>query len=189
MTVSEAATTDVPTDVEGDLATGVEGAAWAAERVCGELREAYLTVAAAAVLLGRAGDGSMHPELRLARRCGEEALDLASHVEQLLGSGLARLRDQIGGGDVTSIGRVVASLDESRTQFAEAAERLAGLPGRLRAAERQLRDDEDPRLRIVGVTEDWSQAADHLGLLTDNLTEAVAALATYADRITGATTT
>ncbi|MEO3742454.1 hypothetical protein [Plantactinospora sp. B5E13] len=177
MTVPEAATTDVP--------TGAEAAAWAAERVCGELREVYLTVAAAAVLLGRAGAGSMHPELRQARRCGEEALDPASHVEQLLGSGLARLWDQIGGGDVTSIGRVVGSLDESRTRFAEAAERLAGLPSRLRDAERQLRETDDPRLRIVGVADDWSQAAEHLGLLTGNLTEAVGALASYTDRITG----
>ncbi|WP_159079436.1 hypothetical protein [Plantactinospora sp. BC1] len=35
-----------------------------------------------------------------------------------------------GGGDVASIGRV-GSPNVSRTRFAEAAERLAGLPGRL----------------------------------------------------------
>ncbi|WP_159079437.1 hypothetical protein [Plantactinospora sp. BC1] len=70
MTVPEAATTDAP--------AGAEAAAWAAERVCGELREAYLIVAAAAVLLDRAGEGSVHPELRQARRCGAEALSLAS---------------------------------------------------------------------------------------------------------------
>ncbi|WP_422768620.1 hypothetical protein ACN28C_17535 [Plantactinospora sp. WMMC1484] len=135
MTVPEAATTDVP--------AGAEAAAWAAELVCGELREAYLLVAAA-VLLDRAGDGPVHPELRQARRCGEEALNLAAHVERPLGSGLTQLRGQIGGGDVASIGRVVGSLNVSRTRFTEAAERVAGLPGRLHHAERQLRETADP---------------------------------------------
>ncbi|MEQ4302020.1 hypothetical protein ABNF97_11625 [Plantactinospora sp. B6F1] len=179
MTVPEAATADMP--------AGPEAAAWAAEKVCGELREAYLLVAAAAVLLDRAGDGSTHPELRQARRCGEEALSLASHVERLLDSGLTQLRGQIGGGDVASIGRVVGSLNVSRTRFAVAAERLAGLPGRLHYAERQLREAADPHLCIADVTRDWSRAAEHLGLLTGSLTEAVGALASYADQVTGAT--
>ncbi|AVT40283.1 hypothetical protein C6W10_31825 [Plantactinospora sp. BB1] len=138
------------------------------------------------MLLDRAGDGSVHPELRRARRCGEEALSLAGHVERLLGSGLTQLRGQIGDGDVASIGRVVGSLNVSRTRFAEAAERLAGLPGRLHDAERQLRETADPRLCIADVTRDWSRAAEHLGLLTGSLTEAVGALASYADQVTGA---
>jgi len=177
VTVPEAATTDTP--------TGPAAAAWTAEQVSGELRDAWLLLATASVLLERTSEGSMHPELRRARRCGEEALDLASSVEQLIGGGLAQLRDQIGGGDVTSIGRVVGSLNVSRSQFAEAAERITALPQRLRAAEQQLHDATGPELDVAEVTRDWARAIEHLGLLADSVTEAAGALGSYADRVLG----
>ncbi|MBF9134476.1 hypothetical protein I0C86_36935 [Plantactinospora sp. S1510] len=162
-------------------------AAWVAEQVAGELRDAYLTVAAAAALLERTGAGSAHPELRQARRCGEDALDLANHAEQLLGGGIRRLHERAGRADVTSIGQVAGTLTVSRTQLAEVADRIAGLPDRLRTAERRLRDVVDPDFAIEVVTEQWSRAAEQLGLMTASLTEAGGALTSYTDRLTGAT--
>ncbi|MFY1689475.1 hypothetical protein [Plantactinospora sp. WMMB782] len=173
---------DVPVD------TPEASAAWAAEQVAGELRDACLTVAAAAALLERTGAGSAHPELRQARRCTEDALDLAHHAEQLVGSGIRRVHERFGRDDVTSIGQVAGTLNISQTQFAEAAERIAGLPDRLRGAGQRLRDAGDPDCSTDTVTEQWSQAADQLGLMTASLTEAAGALASYTDRLTGATT-
>ncbi|AVT29894.1 hypothetical protein C6361_10755 [Plantactinospora sp. BC1] len=162
-------------------------AAWAAEQVAGELREAYLTVAAAAALLERTGAGSAHPELRQARRCTEDALDLANHAEQLLGGGIRRVHERFGRDEVTSIGQVAGMLTVSQTKFAEVAERIAGLPDRLRGAGQRLRDAGDPDYSTDVVTEQWSQAAEQLGSMTASLTEAAGALATYTDRLTGAT--
>ncbi|MEU1607724.1 hypothetical protein ABZ428_31095, partial [Micromonospora matsumotoense] len=51
----------------------VASAIWAVEQVAAELRETYLGVAAAMVLLQRVGAGCPHPALRLARRSGEDA--------------------------------------------------------------------------------------------------------------------
>lgn len=164
------------------------GAAWAAEQVAGELREAYLTVAAAATLLERTSAGSAHPELRQARRCGEDALDLANHADQLVGGGIRRLLDRFDQAPVTSVGQVAGTLDVTRTRFAEAAERVAELPARLRAAEQRLRNSgAEPDFGTEIVTEQWARAADQLGLMTASLTEAAGALATYTDRLTGTT--
>ncbi|AVT36401.1 hypothetical protein C6W10_07840 [Plantactinospora sp. BB1] len=160
---------------------------WAAEQVAGELREAYLTVAAAAALLERTGAGSAHPELRQARRCAEDALDLANYAEQLLGGGIRRVYERFGWDEVTSIGQVAGMLTVSQTRFAEVAERIAGLPDRLRGAGQRLRDAGDPAYSTDVVTEQWSQAAEQLGSMTASLTEAAGALASYTDRLTGAT--
>jgi hypothetical protein len=173
-------TEDVPPD------TPEASAAWAVERIAGELREAYLTVAAAAALLARTSTGSAHAELRQARRCGEDALDLATHAEQLIGGGIRRLHDRAGRADVTSIGQVAGTLTVSRTQFAEAAERVAGLPDRLRVAEQRL-DAADQDFVTETVTDQWSGAGEQLGLMTASLTEAVGALTSYTDRLIGAT--
>jgi len=180
MTVPGAAT-DVPVD------TPVASAAWTAEQVASELREAYLAVAAAAALLERTSDGSAHPALRQARRCGEDALDLASHAEHLLGQGIQGLHDRLGRVDVTSVGRVAGALTASRTQLGEATERVAGLPDRLRVAGQRLRDTDEPDLATEGVTGQWSRAAEQLGLMAVSLTGAVAALASYTDDLTGTT--
>ncbi|GAB3968005.1 hypothetical protein V1634_02405 [Plantactinospora veratri] len=181
MPAEEVLTKDVPMDAPE------ASAAWAAEQVTGELREAYLTVAAAAALLERTSAGSVHPELRQARRCGEDALDLANHAEQLLGGGIRRLHERLGRADVTSIGEVAGTLGVAQTQFAEVAERIAGLPDRLRGAGQRLRDAGDSDYSTDAVTEQWSQAAEQLGLMTASLTEAAGALASYTDRLTGAT--
>jgi hypothetical protein len=187
VTVPEAATTedeheDVP--VEPPEAASV---AYAAEDVVDELRKVLLAVIAASALLVRTSEGSAHPALHRAKRCGEDAIELAIHAEESIGEGIGELRTQLGELDVTSVGQVVGALDVSRTQFAEAAERIAGYPERLRTAGQRLRDVDDPELTPDTVTEYWSQASDHLALMTESLTGAVSALTTYTDRLTGAT--
>ncbi|MFY1668630.1 hypothetical protein ACN27G_01525 [Plantactinospora sp. WMMB334] len=184
MTVHEATTTE-----QADDETPAETAsvAYAAKEVADDLRKVYLAVVAASALLVLTSHGSAHPALRRARRCGKDAIELAVHAEELIGEGVAELRTQLGDPNVTSIGRVAGALDLSRTQFAEAAERVAGFPERLRAAGQRLRDADDPELDPDTAIRHWSHASDQLVLLTESLTGAVSALSSYTDRLTGAT--
>lgn len=192
MTVSEAATTE---DEETPAGTGTETsetpqavrAAYAAEDVADELRTVFLAVVAASTLLERTGRGSAHPALRRADRCAEDALSLASHAEDLIYEGIREVREQLGELAATSVGQVVSALDVSRTQLAEAAERVANFPGRLRAAGQRLHDAAEAGEVAGHAPEKWSHAADQLGLMTEALAGAVSALATYTDRLTGAT--
>jgi len=175
-------------ETAADAPSGLVAAAWTAEEVAAELRDASLVLAAASVLLERTGDGGMHPQLRRARRCSQEALDLAASVERLVGGGLSRLRDRIGGADTASIGRVVGSLTVSRNQFTTAAEQIALLPGRLRTAVQQLHGHDGDGLErdVEQVGRDWARAIEHLGLLGDSLAEAAASLGSYTDQLMGA---
>jgi len=177
-------------ETAADAPSGLVAAAWTAEEVAAELRDASLVLAAASVLLERTGDGGMHPQLRRARRCSQEALDLAASVERLVGGGLSRLRDRIGGADTASIGRVVGSLTVSRNQFTTAAEQIALLPGRLRTAVQQLHghdgDGSGLERDVEQVGRDWARAIEHLGLLGDSLAEAAASLGSYTDQLMGA---
>ncbi|BCL15382.1 hypothetical protein [Micromonospora sagamiensis] len=58
----------------------VESAAWAVSGVADELREAYVAVGAAVVLLERARVSTAHPALREAQRGADHALDLADEA-------------------------------------------------------------------------------------------------------------
>ncbi|MDG4806506.1 hypothetical protein O7634_07020 [Micromonospora sp. WMMD1120] len=178
MTVSEAA--DVP----------AANAIWSVEQVTTELRETYLAVAAAAVLLERTGAGCAHPAIRLARRSGEDALDLAGDAERQLSDGIHLLRSDAGHQDRATIGALVEVLDTVRDQLAGAAARIGALPAQISAAGRQLLDG-DPHDRPGDpVTEtaagQWHRAADQLGLMTESLSAAVAALASYTGGLSGA---
>ncbi|MGC4877107.1 hypothetical protein ACLQ26_12735 [Micromonospora sp. DT43] len=101
-------------------------AAWEVEKVAGELRETYLAVAAATVLLERTSAGCAHPAIRQARRCGDDALDLAGEAERQLTDGVRRLHTDTG---QPSIGDLVEVLGTARDQLGAAAERVTHLPG------------------------------------------------------------
>jgi hypothetical protein len=193
VTVSEAATTEdeeTPAETKDGTETSetpqAARTAYAAEDVADELRKVFLAVVAASALLERTGKGSAHPALRRADRCAEDALSLASHAEGMIYEGIREVREQLGELTATSVGEVVSALDVSRTRLAEAAERVAGFPGRLRAAGQQLRDSTGADEVAGPAPEKWSHAADDLRLMTDALIGAVSALATYTDRLTGA---
>ncbi|TDC29844.1 hypothetical protein [Micromonospora sp. KC213] len=161
-------------------------AIWAAEQVTGELRETYLAVAAATVLLERLSAGCAHPAIRQARRSGEDALDLAGDAEQQLRDGVGRLRAEAGSEEPVTIGGLVAALDIVRDRLGAAATRIGRFPARITTAGQQLLDADRPGLLDDAVTEQWQQAAGQLDLMAESLTAAVAALAAYTGGLSGA---
>ncbi|KAB1946943.1 hypothetical protein F8271_05540 [Micromonospora sp. ALFpr18c] len=179
MTVSETAT-EVP----------AASASWSVEQVTAELRETYLAVAAAAVLLERTGAGCAHPAIRLARRSGEDALDLAGDAERQLSDGVHLLRTDAGHQDRATIGALVEVLDTVRDQLAEAAARIGALPARITTAGQQLIGTDPHDRPSDPATEtaagQWHRAADQLGLMTESLSAAVAALTSYTGGLSGA---
>ncbi|MFI9641649.1 hypothetical protein ACIG87_16555 [Micromonospora sp. NPDC051925] len=186
----------------------VASAIWAVEQVAAELRETYLGVAAAAVLLERVGAGCTHPALRLARRSSGDALDLAGEVDQQVNDGVRRLRVTAGQQEPATIGGLVEVLDTVCGQWGAAADRVRQLPARVTAAGQQLRaavpaDDptlsrhlptsSQPRAAVHGdetateaTARQWQHAAEQLDLMAECLTSAVAALASYTDGLSGA---
>ncbi|WP_328342453.1 hypothetical protein [Micromonospora sp. NBC_00421] len=101
---------------------------WAVEQVAAELRETYLGVAAAMVLLDRVGAGCPHPALRLARRSGGDALDLAGEVDQQVTDGVRRLRVAAGHVEPDTIGGLVEVLDSVGSRWSAAADRIRQFP-------------------------------------------------------------
>ncbi|WP_431927796.1 hypothetical protein [Micromonospora wenchangensis] len=177
----------------------VASAIRAAEQVAAELRETYLEVAAGMVLLERVGGGCTHPALRLARRSGGDALDLAAEVDQQVTDGVRRLRVAAGHVEPGTIGDLVETLDTVRGQWSAAAGRIRQLPGRVTAAGQQLRDAapaEAAPTDPTGVTtrrhdtettaRQWRYAAEQLDLMAECLAAAVAALGSYTDGLSGA---
>ncbi|MEU4551475.1 hypothetical protein [Micromonospora violae] len=165
-------------------------AIWSVEQVTAELRETYLAVAAAAVLLERTGAGCAHPAIRLARRSGEDALDLAGDAERQLSDGVHLLRADAGHQDRATIGALVEVLNTVRDQLAGASARIGALPARITTAGQQLIGPEQRDRRSDPATEtaagQWHQAADQLGLMTESLSAAVAALTSYTGGLSGA---
>ncbi|MEV0215374.1 hypothetical protein [Micromonospora sp. NPDC050695] len=175
MTVSETST-EVP----------AASAIWSVEQVTAELRETYLAVAAAAVLLERTGAGCAHPAIRLARRSGEDALDLAGDAERQLSDGVHLLRADAGHQDRATIAGLVEVLDTVRDQLAVAATRVGRLPARISIAGQELvgSDQRDPSTETAAGQ--WHRAADQLGLMTESLSAAVSALTSYTGGLSGA---
>ncbi|MFY1588218.1 hypothetical protein ACN267_27405 [Micromonospora sp. WMMD734] len=179
----------------------VASALRAAEQVAAELRETYLGVAAGVVLLERVGAGCTHPALRLARRSGGDALDLAAEVDQQVTDGIRRLRVAAGHVEPGTIGDLVETLDTVRGRWSAAADRIRHLPGRVTAAGQQLRDaapaEATPTDSTGGTTppgrhdtetttRQWRYAAEQLDLMAECLAAAVAALGSYTDGLSGA---
>ncbi|MEV1012743.1 hypothetical protein AB0I89_20500 [Micromonospora sp. NPDC049801] len=160
-------------------------AAWEVEQVAGELRETYLAVAAATVLLERTSAGCAHPAIRHARRRGDDALDLAADAERQLSDGASRLRTAAG---QPSIGDLVEVLDTARDQFGAAAARVGQLPARITTARQQLAEAGQPDLAAEAASGQWSRAAEQLDLMAESLTAAVEALTSYTEGLSGATT-
>lgn len=184
----------------------VASAIWAVEQVAAELRETYLGVAAALVLLERVGAGCTHPALRLARRSGEDALDLAAEVDQQVTDGVRRLRVTAGHAEPSTIGELVEVLDTVGGQWS-AADRIRQLPARVTAAGQQLHDTANadaPPADVTRATDptpaaarqwqhdthttarQWQHAAEQLDLMAECLTSAVAALGSYTGGLSGA---
>jgi hypothetical protein len=165
-------------------------AIWSVEQVTTELRETYLAVAAAAVLLERTGAGCAHPAIRMARRSGEDALDLAGDAERQLSDGVHLLRADAGHQDRATIGGLIEVLDTVRDQLTGAAARIGGLPPQITTAGRQLLDSDGHDRPADPVTEtaagQWHRAADQLGLMAESLSTAVAALTSYTNGLSGA---
>ncbi|MDG4835453.1 hypothetical protein O7631_02845 [Micromonospora sp. WMMD967] len=165
-------------------------AIWSVERVTAELRETYLAVAAAAVLLERTGVGCAHPAIRLARRSGEDALDLAGDAERQLSDGIHLLRADAGHQDRSTIGALVEVLDTVRDQLVGAASRIGALPARITAAGQQLLGPDPHDRPSDPATEtaagQWNRAADQLGLMTESLSAAVTALTSYTGGLSSA---
>ncbi|MGX4658275.1 hypothetical protein ACWCHM_31840 [Micromonospora sp. SCSIO 07396] len=191
--------------METNTEVPVASAIWAVEQVAAELRETYLGVAAAMVLLQRVGAGCTHPALRLARRSGEDALDLAGEVDQQVTDGVRRLRGTAGHAEPSTIGELVEVLDTVGSQWSAAADRIRRLPARVTAAGQQLRDAppaDAPPTEVTGpagaatrrqgrhdtetTARQWQHAAEQLDLMVESLTSAVAALASYTGGLSGA---
>ncbi|MFF0150930.1 hypothetical protein [Micromonospora sp. NPDC005203] len=160
-------------------------AAWEVGQVAGELRETYLAVAAATVLLERTSAGCAHPAIRQARRRGDDALDLAGEAERQLTDGVRRLLTDAGH---PSIGDLVELLNTVRDQLGATAERVGQFPARINAASRQLIDAGQPDPATEVASGQWSRAAEHLDLMSESLTAAVAALTSYTEGLSGPTT-
>ncbi|WP_320069180.1 hypothetical protein [Micromonospora sp. RTGN7] len=180
------------TETQTDSTVPAASAIWAVEQVAGELRETYLSVAAATVLLERTSAGCAHPAIRLARRSGEDALDLAGDAERQLSDGVRRLRADVGHDEPATIGDLIEVLDTARGQLGAAAARIRQFPTRITAAGRQLLDADPADLadRADLVTEtatgQWDSAAEQLHLMAASLSAAVAALGTYTGGLSGA---
>ncbi|MEV0329673.1 hypothetical protein AB0H63_24965 [Micromonospora echinospora] len=153
----------------------VASAAWAVSGVADELREAYVAVGAAVVLLERVRVSAANPALRAAQRGADHALDLADEAERLLGLGVARLR--------TACGRGVPGLDVAVTveavvvRLRAAADRIDRFPHRIRVAGEQLRAAGEDGPTVEAATGEWVRAAGQLELTAAALRETVAALA------------
>ncbi|MEU3454032.1 hypothetical protein ABZ671_10560 [Micromonospora sp. NPDC006766] len=163
-------------------------AIWAVEQVTGELRETYLAVAAAAVLLERTSAGCAHPAIRLARRSGEDALDLAGDAERQLTDGVRRLRTEAGHQDPATIGDLIEVLDTARDQLDAADARIGQLPARITTAGQQLLDADPADPTSATAAGQWNRAAEQLDLMAASLSSAVAALSSYTDGLSGAET-
>lgn len=160
-------------------------AAWEVEKVAGELRETYLAVAAATVLLERTSAGCAHPAIRQARRCGDDALDLAGEAERQLTDGVRRLHTDSG---QPSIGDLVEVLGTARDQLGAAAERVTHFPARISAAGGRLIDAGQAGPATEVASGQWTRAAEQLDLMSESLTAAVEALTSYTEGLSGATT-
>ncbi|MEU8328251.1 hypothetical protein [Micromonospora sp. NPDC048839] len=160
-------------------------AAWEVGQVAGELRETYLAVAAATVLLERTSAGCAHPAIRQARRRGDDALDLAAEAERQLTDGVRRLHTDAG---QPSIGDLVEVLHTARDQLGATAERVARFPARISAAGRQLVDAGQPDPVTEAASGQWTRAAEQLDLMSESLTAAVEALTSYTEGLSGPTT-
>ncbi|MEU7572318.1 hypothetical protein [Micromonospora sp. NPDC049240] len=173
------------TDAETSSEVPVASAIWVVEQVTSELREAYLGVAAATVLLERVGAGCAHPAIKLARRGGEDALDLAGDAEFQVSDGVRRLRVAAGHRETATIGGLVEALDEVRDRLGAAADRIGRLPARITTAGQQLSDAgraDDP---VTGTTvRQWQDGAERLALMAESLTSAAAALSSYTEGLT-----
>ncbi|GGM13686.1 hypothetical protein GCM10012279_34840 [Micromonospora yangpuensis] len=145
----------------------------------GELREAYLAVAAAGAALERTAAGCAHPAIRQARRCGEDALDLAAEAERMLSDGAHRLRAHTGHQVPASIGALIEVLETTRRQLDAAADQVREFPARVTTARQQLLDSATAGEATDRVAEKWEQAAGELGLMTASLAAAAGALTTY----------
>ncbi|MER7417858.1 hypothetical protein ABT346_13915 [Micromonospora peucetia] len=168
------------------MKTSAASAIWAVEQVAGELRETYLAVAAATVLLERTSAGCAHPAVRQARRSGEDALDLAGDAERQLSEGVRRLRADAGHQEPATIGGLVEVLDAARDELDAAAARLAQLPARITGAGKQLLDSHRGDPATATAAGQWQRAAEQLDLMTVSLASAVAALASYTGGLSGA---
>ncbi|WDZ86494.1 hypothetical protein [Micromonospora cathayae] len=150
-------------------------AAWAVSGVTDELREAYVMVANALVLLERLGGGATDPVVRAARYGADLALDLADEAERLLGLGVQWLRRTPGrrgtGGDRATTLAVVA------VRLGAAADRIDRFPHRIRVAEEQLRAARRHDPTVAAVSEQWVRAAEQLDRSAASLRGTVAALA------------
>lgn len=149
-------------------------AAWAVAGVTDELREAYVAVANALVLLERVG-GTADPVVRAARHGTDHALDLADEAERLLGLGVQRLRGAPGrrgtGGDLATTLAVVA------VRLGAAADRIDRFPHRILVAEEQLRAAGGDESTVAVVSAQWVRAAEQLDRTAAGLRETVAVLA------------
>lgn len=164
-------------------------AGWAIEQLTAELREMYLAVASATVLLERTSAGCAHPAIRQARRSGDDALDLAADAERQLSEGTNRLRAEAGHNAPATIAGLVDVLDATRHQLDTAAERIRRLPERITATVRQLADTHgvnQPDPTVETVTGQWSRATEQLTLMAASLSTAVVALSSYTGALSGA---
>ncbi|MFI6227596.1 hypothetical protein ACIBCR_09800 [Micromonospora echinospora] len=150
-------------------------AAWAVSGVADELREAYVAVGAAVVLLERVGGGAAPPALRAAQRGADHALDLADEAERLLGLGVARLRTAPG--RHAPVDDVAATVGAVVVRLRAAADRIDRFPHRIRVAGEQLRAAGEDGPTVEAATGEWVRAAGQLELTAAALRETVAALA------------
>ncbi|WFE32421.1 hypothetical protein [Micromonospora sp. WMMD975] len=174
------------TEAETNPEVTAASAIWAVEQVAGELRETYLAVAAATVLLERVGAGCAHPAIKLARRSGEDALDLAGDAESQISDGVRRLRVAADHRETVTVGGLVEALDGVRSRLGATADRIGRLPDRVTVAGRQLLDaapDDHPA--AADAVRQWRRAAEQLALMAESLTAAVDALSTYTCGLSG----
>ncbi|WP_141725383.1 hypothetical protein [Micromonospora pallida] len=149
-------------------------AAWAVAGVADELREAYVAVGAAVVLLERVGGGAAHPALRAAQRGADQALDLADEAERLLGLGVQRLRTAPG--RHAPVDDLAATVGAVVVRLRAAADRIDRFPHRIRVAEEQLRAAGEDGPAVKAATWEWARAAGQIELTAAGLRETVAAL-------------
>ncbi|GAB3951827.1 hypothetical protein [Micromonospora vulcania] len=161
-------------------------ALWAVEQVTAELRETYLAVAAARVLLERTSVGCAHPAVRQARRSGEDALDLAGDAERQLSDGVQMLRAEAGHETSATIADLVETLDTVREQLTATATRIGQYPAQVTAAAQQLRDTADNGPVAETASSQWFRAAEQLDLMAQSLTSAASALGSYTAGLSGA---
>ncbi|MEU5937710.1 hypothetical protein ABZ807_00760 [Micromonospora sp. NPDC047548] len=127
-----------------------------------------------------------NPAVRHARRNGEDALDLAGDAERQLSDGVRRLRADAGHQESGTIGGLIEVLDTARDQLDAAAARIGQLPARITTAGQQLLDADRADPATETAAGQWHRAAEQLDLMTESLSAAVAALASYTGGLSGA---